>query len=51
MERTAMWLNSQLVEAVPRKCSVKEVFLNISQNPLENACTGFSLITTLQVIS
>ena len=35
-------------EAVVRKCSVKRVFLNISQNTEENNCAGISFSTKLQ---
>ena len=35
-------------EAVVRKCSVKKVFLNISQNSEESSCAGFSFSTKLQ---
>ena len=36
-------------DAVVRKCSVKEVFLEISQNSLENNCARVSLLIKLQV--
>ena len=36
-------------EAVVRKCSIKRVFLNISQNSEENNCAGVSFSTKLQV--
>ena len=36
-------------DAVARKCSVKEVFLEISQNSLENNCARVSLLIKLQV--
>ena len=29
-------------EAVDRRCSVKKIFLKISQNPQESTCTGVS---------
>ena len=35
-------------EAVVRKCSVKKVFLKISQNPQETTYTRFSFIIKLQ---
>ena len=38
-------------EAVIQKCSVKEVFLKISQNLQENTCVNDSFIIKLQVIS
>ena len=36
-------------EAVVQRCSVKEVFLKISQNPLENTCTRVSFLIKLKV--
>ena len=35
-------------EAVANRCSVKKVFLEISQNPQENTCTRFSFLIKLQ---
>ena len=35
-------------EAVVQRCSVKKVFLKISQNSLENTCAGFSFLIKLQ---
>ena len=35
-------------EAVAQRLSVKKVFLEISQNPQENACTRVSFLLTLQ---
>ena len=37
-------------EAVAQRCSVKEVFLEISQNSQENNCTRVSFLIKLQVI-
>ena len=36
-------------EAVARRCSVKKVFLEISQNLQENTCARFSFLIKLQV--
>ena len=36
-------------EAVSQRCSVKVVFLEISQNSLENTCAGVSFLIKLQV--
>ena len=36
-------------EAVIRRCSVKKVFIKISQNSQENTCARVSLLITLQV--
>ena len=36
-------------EAVSQRCSVKDVFLEISQNLLENTCAGVSFLIKLQV--
>ena len=35
-------------EALARKCSIKNVFLEISQNPTENTCARVSLLIKLQ---
>ena len=35
-------------EAVARRCSVKKVFLEISQNSLENTCVRVSFLAKLQ---
>ena len=35
-------------EAVAQKCSVKMMFLEISQNSQENTCTRASFLTKLQ---
>ena len=37
-----------LSEAVARRCSVKKVFLEISQNPQENTCARVSFVKMLQ---
>ena len=39
------WWN---IEAVGQRCSVKKVFLEISQNWQENSCTRFSFLIKLQ---
>ena len=39
----------QYREAVARRCSVKKVFLDISQNSQENACARVSFLIKLQV--
>ena len=36
------------VEAVARRCSVKKVFLEISQNSQENTCARVSFLIKLQ---
>ena len=36
------------LEAVVQRCSVKEVFLEISQNSQENTCTRVSFLIKLQ---
>ena len=43
----------QLMEAVVRRCSVKKVFLEISQNSQENTCARVSFLikTLVQVFS
>ena len=38
-----------LTEAVAQRCSVKTVFLKISQNSQENTCAGVFLLIKLQV--
>ena len=38
-------------EAVVQRCSVKKVFLEISQNPQENTCARVSFLIKLQVFS
>ena len=38
-----------ITEAVVRKCSVKKVFLEISQNPQENTCARDSFLIKLQL--
>ena len=35
----------RMLEAVARRCSVKKVFLEISQNSQENTCARISLIS------
>ena len=37
------------LEAVARRCSVKKVFLEISQNSQENTCAKVSFLIKLQV--
>ena len=45
-------IQNQQTEAVAGRCSVKKVFLEISQNSQENTCAKFILIKTLaQVFS
>ena len=39
--------SSQYPEAVARKCSVKKVFLEISQNSQENSCARVSFLIKL----
>ena len=39
----------QSLEAVLRSCSVKKVFLKISQNSLENTCVRNSFLIDLRV--
>ena len=39
------------LEAVVRRCSVKKVFLEISQNSQENTCARASFLIKLQVFS
>ena len=43
---TSKWL--QLIEAVSQRCSVKNVFLEISQNSQENTCARVSFLIKLQ---
>ena len=38
------------LEAVPRRCSVKKVFLEISENSRENTCARVSFSIKLQAI-
>ena len=38
----------QILEAVVQRCSVKKVFLEISQNSQENTCTMVSFLIKLQ---
>ena len=38
----------QRAEAVARRCSVRKVFLKISQNSLENTCARVSFLVKLQ---
>ena len=38
----------QFTEAVVRRCSLNKVFLEISQNSLENTCASISFLITLQ---
>ena len=40
----------QQEEAVAKRCSVKEVFLEISQNLQENTCARVSFLMKLQVL-
>ena len=39
------------LESVAQRCSVKKVFLEISQNPQENTCTTTSFLIKLQAWS
>ena len=39
----------QRTEAVAQRCSLKKVFLEISQNSQENTCTRVSFLMKLQV--
>ena len=41
-------LDLQLPEAVVQRCSVKRLFLEISQNSQENACARVSFLIKLQ---
>ena len=41
-------INRPLSEAVARRCSVKKVFLEISQNLHKNTCAGVSILIKLQ---
>ena len=44
-----MWqMQSHLTEAVSRRCSIKKVFLEISQNSQENTCARVSFLIKLQ---
>ena len=38
-----------IYKAVVQRCSVKKVFLEISQNPQENTCARVSFLIILQV--
>ena len=44
-----LFLNFPLPEAVVRRCSVKKVFSEISQNSRENTCARVSFLIKLQV--
>ena len=44
----AIFLNSSVLEAVTRRCSIKKVFLEISQNSQENTYTRVSFLIKLQ---
>ena len=50
---TIHWIRSQStwcrVEAAVQRCSVKKMFLEISQNSQENTCTRGSFLIKLQV--
>ena len=39
-----------ITEAVVQRCSVKKVFLEISQNSQENACARVSFLIKLQAL-
>ena len=39
---------TQILEAVARRCSVKQVFLEISQNSQENTCARVSFLIKLR---
>ena len=41
-------LQQEISEAVDRRCSVKKVFLEISQNSQENTCARVSFLIKLQ---
>ena len=47
---TAFSLHIQFTEAVFQKCSVKKVFLKISQNSQENTCASVSFLIKLQAL-
>ena len=52
-EKLQIWKNlydqqNLLPEAVVRRCSVKKVFLQISQNPQENTCARVSFLIKLK---
>ena len=48
---TLIWSESlRATEAVVQRCSVKKVFLEISQNSQENTCTGVSFLIKLQAL-
>ena len=38
-----------VLEVVAKRCSVKNVFLEISQNLLENTCARVSFLTKIQI--
>ena len=40
--------SKQYLEAVARRCSIKKVFLEISQNSQENTCARDTLLIKLQ---
>ena len=40
--------NAWHAEAVAQRCSIKEVFLKVSQNSLENTCARVSFLLKLQ---
>ena len=42
-------MEKKTTEAVNQKCSVKKVFLKISQNSQENTCARISFLIKLQV--
>ena len=46
--KTLPLLKGNVTEAVTRRCSVKRVFLKISQNSQENTCARVSFLTKLQ---
>ena len=45
------WLLEQYIEAVVQRCSVKKVFLEISQNSQEKTCARVSFLVKLQALA
>ena len=48
IEQTKKQMTKGLAEAVPQRCSVKKVLLEISQNPQGNTCARVSFLIKLQ---
>ena len=48
LEHDSWYMLSQQEEAVVQRCSVKEVFLEISQNSQENTCARVSFLIKLE---